>query len=129
MDKCLFMNFDGIVTVTSCCCCYNVCFVQSAAISASMVVTFRNTQPRGVHRSKLWFIQLLYSYDYWLSPKQNDKTWTLERPRRSQTPCLENRPFFFTFCTLVPRPLKSVGSQAQGSQLQRTTGVAARLHS
>lgn len=56
MDDYLFMSFDRFVTATS---CYSICFVQSAAISASMVVTFRETQTRGVHGSKLWFIQLL----------------------------------------------------------------------
>lgn len=70
MDECLFMNFGRFVTATSCYCCYSICFVRSAAISAPMVVTFRNTQARGVHGSKLRFIQLLYSYDYWLSQKK-----------------------------------------------------------
>lgn len=73
MDECLFMNFDRFVTAISCYCCYNICFVWSAAISASVDVTFRNTQAKGVHGSKIWFIQLLHSYDYRLSQERGEK--------------------------------------------------------
>lgn len=66
------MNFVRFVTATSCYCCYSVCFVWSAAISASMVLPFRNLQARGVHGGKLWFIQLLYSCYYWLSQKKKN---------------------------------------------------------
>lgn len=49
-------------------CCY-IYFVQSATISASVVVSVRTTRARRAHSSKLWFIQPLNSYDCWLSPK------------------------------------------------------------
>lgn len=108
------MNFVRFVTATSCYCCYSVCFVWSAAISASMVLPFRNLQARGVHGGKLWFIQLLYSCYYWLSQKK--KTPHMDSGKiLTISDCLFGKQTIFLYLLHLPAKTPEVlDSQAQG---------------
>lgn len=77
------------------------------------------------YRSSNYFIPMITGFH---KKEGKKKPKNMERPRWSQTPCSENRPSLFTFYILLPRPLKSVDPQAQGTQSQRVTSAATRLH-
>lgn len=86
--------------------------------------------PLEIHRQGEVVVVNYGSSNYFITGfHKKRKAWTLERPRWSQTACLANKLSFFAFYTLLPRPLKSMDSQAQASWLQRMAGVATYLHS
>lgn len=94
--------------------------------------------PLEIHRQREFMAVNYGSSNYFIPmitgfhKKEGKKTpKNMERHRWSQTPSSENRPSLFTFYILLPRPLKSVNSPAQGThrhRSQRVTSAATRLH-